>query len=357
MRDIKELNLEELQACLQEWKEPSFHAKQIFSWIYQKGTCSFNAMSDLPADLRSKLKDNFLLFSSQLVKTLKSKDGTEKFLFQLSDKNFIEAVIIPSAKRITGCISTQAGCKFGCSFCASGLSGFKRNLTCAEIIEEALYLKNNSKGPKLTHLVFMGIGEPLDNYDNVLKAIKIINSVYAFNIGARKITISTCGLVPAIKRLAGENLQIELSISLHASDNRTRSKIIPLNKTYPLARLMESCKEYIDKTNRQITFEYILIKELNSDLQNAQNLVRILKSLRLCKLNLILCNPVKELKVCPPGEREILAFKNYLLKSGIPVTLRKPRGKDIEASCGQLRLKIQNSNIKNQNDRAKIKNF
>jgi len=341
MQNIKELTLEELKEALKKWGEPQFHAKQIFSWVYKKGVLDFDQMSDLPLGLRECLKANFYLGGLKLVNTLKSRDGTEKFLFALRDKNIIEAVIIPTEKRITGCVSTQAGCKFGCKFCASGLLGYKRNLSVGEILDEILYLKNNSKDKKLTHLVFMGIGEPLDNYDNVLKAIRIINSSYALNIGARRITISTCGLIPGIKRLSEENMQIELSVSLHASDDKTRSKIMPINKIYPLSKLICASREYIDKTGRQITFEYVLIKGINSELQNAKNLCKILKGLRLCKVNLIPANVIRECNIEPPNKLEILLFRDCLLKQDIFVTLRRPRGEDIQGACGQLRLRYE----------------
>ena len=338
MKDIKDLDLRELEDILVSWGERSFHARQILSWIYKKGVTDFAAMSDLPSDLRRRLQENFYILSLKLIKKIKSHDGTEKFLFALKDKNFIEAVIIPTGKRITGCISTQAGCKFACLFCASGISGFKRNLTTPEMLEEVLYLKNSPLGEKLTHLVFMGIGEPLDNYDNVLRAIRRINSPHTFNIGARRITLSTSGVIPAIKKLSGEGLQIELSVSLHAADDKIRSRLMPINKIYPLKDLIAACRGYISKTDRQITFEYVLIKDINSGLQDALKLSKILKGLN-CKVNLIPCNAIKELKVRPPEKSEILLFRDYLLKSGINVTLRRPRGEDIEAACGQLRLR------------------
>jgi len=341
MKDIKDLDLKELEEILTGWGERPFHARQIFAWVYKKGITDFDAMSDLSSDLRTRLKDNFYILSLKLIKRIKSYDGTEKFLFALKDNNFIEAVIIPVEKRITGCISTQAGCKFACRFCASGKFGFKRNLTSSEIIEEVLYLKNNSQGAKLTHLVFMGIGEPLDNYDFVIKAIRIINSPHTLNIGARRITISTSGIIPAIKKLSGEGLQIELSVSLHAPDDKTRLRLMPINKIYPLKDLITVCREYISKTNRQITFEYVLIKDINSGLQDALKLSKILKGLN-CKVNLIPCNVIKEFNVQPPEKSEILLFRDYLLKSGINVTLRRPRGEDIEAACGQLRLRYVN---------------
>ena len=340
MQDIKELTLEELKKALKNWGADEFRARQIFAWIYKKGAGDFMQMSDLPLDLRERLKENFYLFGLKLIQAFKSHDGTKKFLFALKDANSIEAVTIPTEKRITGCISTQAGCKFKCSFCASGALGFKRNLTSAEMLEEILFLKNNSPQKKTTHIVFMGIGEPLDNYINVMKAIRIINSRLGLNIGARRITISTNGIIPGIKRLSQEDLQIELSISLHAADEKTRARIMPINKIYPLKDLISTCREYIRKTNRQITFEYILIKGVNSDLQNARKLSTILKDLN-CKVNLIPANTIKEYKIEPPKHSEVLVFKNLLLKQGINVTLRKPRGQDIEAACGQLRLRYE----------------
>jgi len=339
MQDIKELNPQDLESVFKAWASPGFYARQAFSWIYQKGATDFSQMSNLSLDLRRKLKEDYYIFASKIIKALHSKDGTVKFLFELKDKNLVEAVIIPAKNRNTACLSSQVGCKFSCGFCASGLTGFKRNLTSAEIIEEALYLKNHTSDRKLTHIVFMGTGEPLENYDAVLKAIRIINSSYSLNIGARRITISTCGIIPGIKRLANEDLQIELSISLHAADDKTRNSLVPINKKYPLKELISACKEYIDKTNRQITFEYILIRGINSDLQNARKLSTMLKGLKLCKVNIIPCNFIKELKVEPPKTTEILLFKNYLLRQGINVTLRKPRGQDIEGACGQLRLR------------------
>ncbi|HLD82438.1 MAG TPA: 23S rRNA (adenine(2503)-C(2))-methyltransferase RlmN [Candidatus Omnitrophota bacterium] len=337
MQDIKELTLNELEGVLRKAGKPAFHARQIFSWIYKREALDFLDMSDLPIELRRRLREDFFILGLKIGKALESRDGTKKFLLLTKDKNFIEAVSIPQEKRITGCISSQVGCKFKCSFCASGLSGFKRNLTSQEMLDELLYLKNNTLNKKLTHIVCMGTGEPLDNYDSVLKTIRIINSPDTFNIGARRLTISTCGIIPGIKRLAKEKLQVELSVSLHAADNKTRSRIMPVNKAYPLLTLIDACRNYIEETGRQITFEYVLIKGINSDLQSAQNLVKILKGLN-CKVNLIPVNTVKEFNFSPPGKIEILFFKNYLLKAGLNITLRKPRGQDIEAACGQLKF-------------------
>jgi 23S rRNA (adenine2503-C2)-methyltransferase len=338
MKNIKDLNLEELKGIFVGWHQETFRAAQVFSWIYEKSAIDFEEMSNLPRDLRNKLKENFYLSVLKIFKKLKSKDGTEKFLFTTKGGGFIEAVTIPTAKRVTACISSQVGCKFACSFCASGLSGFKRNLSCAEILDEVSYLKNNSLNKALTHIVFMGTGESLDNYENVIKAIRIINAKAGFNIAARRITISTCGIIPGIKKLQEEGLQIELSVSLHSADDKIRDKLMPVNKKYPLTELIPSCREYIQKTGRQITFEYVLIKDLNSKLPDAQKLAKILQGLKLSKVNLISCNPVKELEIAPPSKEKSLLFRDCLLKAGIPATIRKPRGEDIEAACGQLRL-------------------
>ena len=343
MQDIKKLSLKELEEKLLSWGKPKYHARQIFAWIYQKAAHEFSLMSDLPASLRKLLADEFSILSLSLADLQKSSDGTAKFLFELSDGNLIEAVNIPAASRVTGCISSQAGCKFACEFCASGLKGFKRNLTSGEILDEVLYLKNSLPDSKLTHVVFMGTGEPLDNYDNLLKAIRVINSPDAFNIGARRITISTCGIIPGIKRLQEEDLQVELSISLHSADDQLRSKIMPVNRIYPLADLIKCCHEYIERTNRQITFEYILVKGMNSDLPSARKLAGLLKGLRLAKVNLIPANPVSRgaAKIIPPSAAEIELFKDYLFKEQVNVTLRRERGRDIDAACGQLRLKYE----------------
>lgn len=369
MQDIKELSLKELEDKLFSWGSSKYHARGIFNWIYQKGAYEFSRMSNLPVRLRKALTDEFSILSLSLADLQESGDGTTKFLFELTDNNLVEAVNIPMRKRapglsggagtrlcaapgligqagtrlcaVTGCISSQVGCKFGCNFCASALKGFKRNLTLGEILDEVLYLKNNASGSQLTHIVFMGTGEPLDNYENVLSAIRLINSPLAFNIGARRITISTCGIIPGIKRLQAEDLQIELSISLHAAIDKIRSQLMPVNNKYPLAALIKCCQEYIAKTNRQITFEYILIKGVNADLAAAQNLVRLLKDLRLAKVNLIPANSVVESKITAPDSAQIISFKEYLFKAGLNVTLRRQRGQDIDAACGQLRLKYE----------------
>ena len=339
MQSITEISLGELEHLMLDWEEQIFHAKQIFSWVYKKGAVNFDDMTNLPVALRNNLKNEFSVFDLKLIKSSKSVDGTEKFLFALKDEELVESVIIPSEKRITACISTQIGCKYACAFCASGMKGFERNLTHGEIIQEVLFLNKQIQPKKITHIVFMGTGEPLDNYDAVMKAVRMINSADAIGIGSRRITISTSGVIPGIEKLAQEGLQIELSISLHAADDALRSQLMPVNKVYPLEDLIDCCREYIKKTGRQVTFEYILIKNLNSSLESARKLVKLLIGLKIVKVNLIPANVIKELRIEPPEMKEILFFKDYLMKNGLHATLRKQRGEDIEAACGQLRLR------------------
>ncbi|MDD2702651.1 MAG: 23S rRNA (adenine(2503)-C(2))-methyltransferase RlmN [Candidatus Omnitrophica bacterium] len=338
--NIKEYSLEEVKQVLQKWQEPLYHARQIFSWVYKKGARDFAALSDLPQPLRDKLEGHFTFFDLRVAERLESKDGTVKLLLAAADGNSMEAVSIPTAKRTAGCVSTQAGCKFACGFCASGLRGFKRDLTTGEILDQVFLLKDNSPGRVLTHLVFMGTGEPFDNYDNVMKAIRMINAPEGINIGARRITISTCGIIPGIQRLAGEGLQIELSVSLHAADDQVRSRIMPVNRKYPLPALLEACRAYAKNTGRQVTFEYILIRGLNSDLRCARKLCTIVKGMN-AKINLIPANAVGECGFEAPSREEIWSFRDFLAQHGVHVTLRRERGTDIQAACGQLRIKYE----------------
>ncbi|MFH1397788.1 MAG: 23S rRNA (adenine(2503)-C(2))-methyltransferase RlmN [Candidatus Omnitrophota bacterium] len=347
LKNIKELTINDLGDVLRAWNQPRFRASQIFSWVYKNGVLDFSQMSNLSPSLRKRLKDNFSLMDLELVKKIESSDGTQKLLLQTRDKNIIEAAIIPVDQRVTGCVSTQAGCSRGCGFCASGSAGLKRNLTSVEILEEILYIKDNSADNRLTHLVFMGTGEAMDNYDFVMKAIRIINSPETLNIGARRITVSTCGIIPGIKKLSAEGLQVELSVSIHSADDKIRSQLMPVNNKYPLKDLIASCKEYIQKTNRQVTFEYCLIEGVNSGLPEAHKLVTMLKGMN-CKINLIPFNPVSEKSFDPPGKIPVLLFKDYLLKHGLNVTLRRERGRDINAACGQLRLRAQDEKSKNE---------
>jgi 23S rRNA (adenine2503-C2)-methyltransferase len=335
--DVCSLTLPELTAQLRTLGEPAYRAAQIFDWIYKKHKFSWEEMSSLPKPLRSKLSAEipFPVLIQKDVRT--SSDGTRKFLFQLYDGQLIETVFIPTKKRATLCISSQAGCKFGCSFCASGIGGWKRNLTTGEILAQVVWaMRACEDTAEVTHIVFMGVGEPFDNYENVMKAVRLLNAPEAFQIAARRITISTCGIVPGIKRMALEDLQIELSVSLHASNDEMRTQIMPVNRKYRLNELMNTCRTYAKDTNRQVTFEYILIKDLTCTPKAADELCRLLRGW-LCKINLIAYNPVGEFAHKTPAQGEIERFKESLEKRGIIATFRMPRGEDIAAACGQLR--------------------
>ncbi len=336
--DIRNLSFDELRNYCTSIKEKPFRAKQIFEWIYQEGAWSFDEMTNLSQELRDKLKENFNLSRLPIVQKQVSQDGTTKFLFDLEDHEKIETVLIPTATRTTVCVSSQAGCKFGCRFCASGIGGWKRNLTVAEILTEILHVKEEAKQHPnaLSHIVFMGTGENLDSYENVMKAIRIINSKEGLNIGARRITISTVGIVPKIKQLATEKIQFELAISLHGYDNESRNALMPVNKKYPFDELMQACREYIKETKRQITFEYILIKDVTCSDKAAKSLRKAFKGM-ICKMNLIPYNPVSEFEHKTPSREEMFAFRDRLEEFGIHATIRTPRGRDVGAACGQLR--------------------
>jgi 23S rRNA (adenine2503-C2)-methyltransferase len=338
MQDIRNLSLEELAEHLKSVEEKPFRAQQIFQWIYQKGVWDFEGMTNLSEDLRKRLAQDFVLKSNTVAQKLVSEDGTTKFLFDLDDHEKIESVLIPTPTRTTACISTQAGCKFGCRFCASGIGGWKRNLTAAEILTQVMHVKEEALSHKkpLTNIVFMGTGEPLDNFDNLMKAVRTINSAKGINIGARHITISTVGVVPRIKELASQGLQLELAISLHGFDNPSRNVLMPVNKKYPFDELIAACREYGRQTRRQITFEYILIKDVTCTPHAVEALQRAFKGL-ICKMNLIPYNPVSEFGHQTPSARDMLAFRDALEDSGIHATIRTPRGKDVNAACGQLR--------------------
>lgn len=334
-KDIKNFTLNELQEEVKNLGAEKYRATQLFDFLYKKGIEDFRDMLSLPTSFKDLLQNNFYIGKTGLVNLTKSKDRTEKYLFKLEDGNLIESVLIFSDKRVTECISSQIGCKYNCLFCESGKKGFTRNLTVSEILNQVLFVKKKIE-PNLNNLVFMGIGEPLDNYDNVVKAICILNSNDAFNIGARKITISTCGVIPAIKRLQERNWQIELSVSLHASESKLRSYLMPVNNMYPLPDLIEACKDYAEKTKRQITFEYILIKGVNDSLIYADKLAKLIGGFN-SKVNLITFNPAPDSLLQSPGISQVKSFKNKLSAKGIPTTIRISKGDDISAACGQLK--------------------
>jgi len=336
--DIRDLSLEELAAWLNSSGAESFRARQIFQWIYHKGAWGFDAMTNLPSGLKVLLKKDFSLKPNEVAVKAVSEDGTTKFLFELFDHEKIESVLIPTKTRTTACISTQAGCKFGCKFCASGIGGWKRNLSCAEIVTQVLHLKEEAlKHPKpLSNIVFMGTGEPLDNFVNLMKAIRIINAAEGINIGARHITVSTAGVVPKIRELAGEGLQVELAVSLHGYDNPSRDVLMPVNKKYPFDELIAVCREYVRLTHRQITFEYILIKDVTCTPHAVASLKKAFRGI-ICKMNLIPYNPVSEFDHRTPSKEAMISFRNSLEENGVHATIRTPRGKDVNAACGQLR--------------------
>ena len=337
-KDIKELSLADLQFYLKSKNDPAFHAKQIFEWIYQRGAQDFKDMTNLSHELKAQLKKDFCFSRAELQEKKLSKDGTIKFLLKVGEGESIETVYIPTEKRGTICLSTQVGCKFKCTFCASGFNGFSRNLSCAEILNQILFVKASVRPKEITHIVFMGTGEPFDNYDNVVKAIYRINSKEALHIGARRITVSTCGLIPQIKLFAKEEIQAELAISLHAANDKLRNQLMPINRKYPLSELMDCCRWYAKETNRQVTFEYVLLKGINDSAKDAQGLADLLKGF-LSKVNLIVYNRNEISGFCAPAGKDIIAFEKELVQKGIPVTVRASRGQDVDAACGQLRFR------------------
>jgi 23S rRNA (adenine2503-C2)-methyltransferase len=329
MHFIKELSFKELEEWLQKHGEYSYRAGQIFYWLYQKAISDFGNMSDLGISLRNKLQEKFDISSLQLIRKLVSAiDNTQKYLLELNDGRTIESVVMPYEKRCTICISTQVGCRFHCIFCASGKKGLVRNLSPAEIVEQVIVGKR--QGNQITHIVFMGMGEPLDNQDNVIKAIEIFNHQNAFNIGARRITISTCGIPEGIEKLISLNLQIELSVSLHGATDEVRNRLMPINKKYPLPILIKKIKEYIRRTNRQVTFEYTLIDGVNSSDKDALALVKLLKGIDCSTVMKALGNPV--------SLTNAKKFQSVLEQKSIKTTIRHSRGSDIQAACGQLSM-------------------
>lgn len=331
---LMDLTLEELKKELEKMGEPSYRAQQAFGWIYKKGATSIEQFTDLPKVLREKLGKLFSFESLDLTERLVSADKTEKFLFRLSDGNFIETVLIPAGKRMTLCLSTQVGCKFSCVLCASGMAGFKRNLHPAEILGQVVFLRDTLDIP-LTNFVFMGMGEPLDNYENVVKAIRIMNDPQGLGIAARRITISTAGVIPGIERLESIGLQVNLSLSLHAARPELRSKLMPINRKYPLEKLLQACEEYVRISGRKMTLEYILIHEVNDSAQDARGLAAVAKRLR-AKVNLIPYSVTCGAGYEPSSEESTERFLQTLEERGVKATLRGSKGADIQAACGQL---------------------
>lgn len=344
MKNIKEYNLSDLQDEILALGEKKYRAEQIFKWIYIDKVKEFDEMTNLSIELREKLKQEYTMCNFKILKKQESSDGTKKYLFDVLDGNAIETVLMEYHHGKTICVSSQIGCKMGCKFCASTGIKFIRSLTAGEIVEQILAVEQDI-GDKISNVVFMGIGEPFDNYDNVMKAIQIINNQKGLNIGARHISISTSGLVPMIYKFADEELQCTLSISLHATTDEKRSKMMPINNRYNIKELMEACKYYINKTNKRISFEYALAKDNNDNLEDAKELVKLLKGM-LCHVNLIPINKIENGEYVKSSNENIIKFRDYLNEKGIVATIRRELGSDIDAACGQLRRKNLNWKIR-----------
>ena len=337
MINLNDLTLDELQTVISAIGEPKFRARQIFKW-FARGVTDFSEMSDLSKPLREKLAEVCALAAVDIeTKLVSEADGTAKYLLRLGDGNIIESVAMRYKHGISVCISTQVGCAMGCKFCASAIGGKQRNLTAGEILGQVAALQKDL-GERVANIVLMGIGEPLDNYENVMKFLKNVNSPDGMNIGYRHISLSTCGLVDKINTLASEGIPITLSVSLHAADDETRSKIMPINKKYKTAELIAACKSYARVTGRRVSFEYILIDGLNDTAAHAERLARLITGM-LCHVNLIPANLVPESGLQKSGAKNVAAFKNLLEQKKINVTIRRELGADIKASCGQLRQK------------------
>ena len=337
MKNIKDYNLDALKQEFIDMGEKPFRAEQVFKWIYEANVTSFDEMTNLSLELREKLKQNYTLCIYNIIKKQESSDGTKKYLFDVLDGNAIETVLMSYHHGYSICVSSQIGCKMGCKFCASTGIKFIRSLTSGEIVEQILAVERDN-GIKISNVVFMGIGEPLDNYDNVVNAIRIINNQKGINIGARHISISTSGLVPKIYQLAEENIQCTLSISLHATTDEKRSSMMPINNKYNIEELLQACKDYIKQTNRRISFEYALAKDNNDNLEDAKRLIKLLKGM-LCHVNLIPINKIENGQFIKSSNENIMKFRDYLNEHGIVATIRRELGSDIDAACGQLRRK------------------
>ncbi|GJM40411.1 MAG: putative dual-specificity RNA methyltransferase RlmN [Ardenticatenaceae bacterium] len=339
---IYDLDFDALLELLTSLGEPKFRAKQVWDWLYKKHVTEFADMRNLPKSLIEKLEIRAVIHTAAIASEQYSNDGmTKKLLFQLPDGQYIETVLMRYEKRRTLCISTQAGCAMGCVFCATGQMGFFRNLTVSEIVAQVLYFANELAQTEehVTNIVMMGMGEPLHNYDHTLAAIDRLTDETGFNLGARKITISTVGLVPAIRRYADEQRQTPLAISLHAATDEERDKLIPINKRWPIADLMDACHYYIEKTGRRLTFEWALISGKNDTIEQARALGNLLKGM-LCHVNLIPLNPTAGFSGGPSSNDRVDAFITELSHYGVSSTVRVRRGIDIQAGCGQLRDRV-----------------
>ena len=336
MTDIKSLNYDELVTYMAGLGEKKFRAGQLYQWMHEKLADSFDECTNLSNALRQKLKETSEYVCLEPVRVQHSKlDGTEKYLFRLSDGNYVESVLMKYHHGNSVCISSQVGCRMGCRFCASTLDGCVRNLTPSEMLDQ-IYTIQKISGERVDNVVVMGSGEPMDNFDNIIRFLSLLNSEQGLNISARNITVSTCGIVPKIIEMADKKLQITLAISLHAPNDELRKTMMPIANKYSIEEIMEACRYYLKQTNRRISFEYSLVKDVNDTEECAQQLISLVKGMN-CHINLIPVNPIKERDYRQSEQKAIYAFKNKLEKNGINVTIRREMGRDIDGACGQLR--------------------
>lgn len=346
LKNLLDIPLSEWEGFMLSWGQPAFRARQLMNWVFHTPSTDFSQMTDLPLAFRQKLQGYFRLESLSVLKEATSRDGkARKVLFQLKDGKTIESVLLsyegqrpePAEGRLSVCVSTQVGCAIGCPFCATGQQGFERQLTVAEIFDQALYFARRLEGTGgISNVVFMGMGEPLANFDNTWGAIEVLNSDQGFGLGARHITISTAGLVPQIRQLIQKPLQVGLAISLHAPDDSLRNELVPINRSYPLKELISACKEYGAKTGRRLTFEYVLFEGINDSIRQARQLAQLLEGMAAL-INLIPANPSDNPRFKAPSRERMASFYSELEHLGVKATLRARRGTDIAAGCGQLR--------------------
>jgi 23S rRNA (adenine2503-C2)-methyltransferase len=345
---------EEIDDLFAERGLPPYRSKQILDWLYQKGAISFDTMTNLPKSLREGLAKDYRITDLKFLKTQHSRrDGTTKFLLALEDGATIETVLMPEGERSTVCVSTQVGCSFGCAFCASGEGGFVRNLTTAEIVDQARRVQPDKSAGRLTNIVLMGMGEPLANYEASAKAVRIFQHKRCLDMGKRRITISTAGYVPGIRKLAADDLPVRLAISLHATDDKTRSRLMPINKKHPIKELLEACRSLAGRPQTPLTIEYMLIEGMNDSLRQARELARMCRSLS-AKVNLLSYNPALSGKYAPPTTEKLERFQSTLRDEGVLAFIRRSRGLDIDGACGQLRgsSKAHKKSAKRKHDYA-----
>lgn len=340
-KDIRSLSLDELKIEMESIGEKAFRAKQVYEWLHTKLADSFEEMTNLSKGLREKLDGAYRIPSVKMLeRQVSSLDGTNKFLFQLEDGNVVESVLMRYKHGNSVCISSQVGCRMGCRFCASTIGGLERNLLSSEMLGQ-IYQIQKISGERVSNIVIMGTGEPLDNYDNFVRFIRLVSDENGLNISQRNITVSTCGIVPNIKRLAEEGFQITLALSLHGSTQEKRKTLMPIANKYELSEVLDACDYYFEKTGRRISFEYSLVQGVNDRDEDARELIGILKP-RNCHLNLIPVNPIKERDFQKPSRKSAEEFKNRIEKSGVNVTIRREMGSDIDGACGQLRRRYVN---------------